>query len=121
MNKSDTNLENLVNQPYKYGFSTNIEVETIRKGLDEDIVRLISEKKEEPSFMLDFRLAAFKKWKKMVEPEWAYLNYKKADYQDIRYYSAPKKKKKLNDLSEVDPELLLAFEKLGISLTEQKN
>ena len=78
MNKSDTNLENLVNQPYKYGFSTNIEVETIRKGLDEDIVRLISEKKEEPSFMLDFRLAAFKKWKKMVEPEWAYLNYKKA-------------------------------------------
>jgi|TARA_B100000989_G_scaffold287937_1_gene258094 Fe-S cluster assembly protein SufB len=120
MNKSDTNLENLVNQPYKYGFSTNIEVETIRKGLDEDIVRLISEKKEEPSFMLDFRLAAFKKWKKMVEPEWAYLNYKKADYQDIRYYSAPKKKKKLNDLSEVDPELLLAFEKLGISLTEQK-
>ena len=120
MNKSDTNLENLVNQPYKYGFSTNIEVETIRKGLDEDIVRLISEKKEEPSFMLDFRLAAFKKWKKMVEPEWAHLNYKKADYQDIRYYSAPKKKKKLNDLSEVDPELLLAFEKLGISLTEQK-
>jgi Fe-S cluster assembly protein SufB len=120
MNKSDTNLENLVNQPYKYGFTTNVEVETIRKGLDEDIVRLISEKKEEPRFMLEFRLAAFKRWKKMAEPEWAYLDYQKSDYQGIRYYSAPKKKKKLNDLDEVDPELLRAFEKLGISLTEQK-
>ena len=120
MNKTDTKLENLVNQPYKYGFKTNIEIETIRKGLDEEIIHLISEKKQEPAFMLEFRLKAFKKWKKMVEPEWAYLNYQKSDYQSIRYYSAPKKKKKLNDLSEVDPELLHAFEKLGISLTEQK-
>ena len=120
MNKTDTKLENLVNQPYKYGFKTNIEIETIRKGLDEEIIHLISEKKQEPAFMLEFRLKAFKKWKKMIEPEWAYLNYQKSDYQSIRYYSAPKKKKKLNDLSEVDPELLHAFEKLGISLTEQK-
>ena len=120
MNKTDTKLENLVNQPYKYGFKTNIEIETIRKGLDEEIIHLISEKKQEPSFMLEFRLKAFKKWKKMIEPEWSYLNYQKSDYQSIRYYSAPKKKKKLNDLSEVDPELLHAFEKLGISLTEQK-
>ena len=120
MNKTDTKLENLVNQPYKYGFKTNIEIETIRKGLDEEIIHLISEKKQEPAFMLEFRLKAFKKWKKMVEPEWAYLNYQKSDYQSIRYYSAPKKKKKLNDLSEVDPEVLHAFEKLGISLTEQK-
>ena len=120
MNKPNANLENLVNQPYKYGFSTSIETETIEKGLNEDIIRLISLKKQEPDFMLQFRLQAFEKWKKMNEPEWAYLNYTKADYQDIRYYSAPKKKEKLNDLNEVDPELLRAFEKLGISLSEQK-
>ena len=83
MNKTDTKLENLVNQPYKYGFKTNIEIETIRKGLDEEIIHLISEKKQEPAFMLEFRLKAFKKWKKMVEPEWAYLNYQKSDYQSI--------------------------------------
>jgi Fe-S cluster assembly protein SufB len=120
MNKPNANLENLVNQPYKYGFSTSIETETIEKGLNEDIIRLISLKKQEPDFMLQFRLQAFEKWKKMNEPEWAYLNYTKTDYQDIRYYSAPKKKEKLNDLNEVDPELLRAFEKLGISLSEQK-
>ena len=120
MNKPNANLENLVNQPYKYGFSTSIETETIEKGLNEDIIRLISLKKQEPDFMLQFRLQAFEKWKKMNEPEWAYLNYTKTDYQDIRYYSAPRKKEKLNDLNEVDPELLRAFEKLGISLSEQK-
>jgi|TARA_B110000503_G_scaffold97207_1_gene145990 Fe-S cluster assembly protein SufB len=120
MNKPNANLENLVNQPYKYGFSTSIETEKFDKGLSESVVRLISAKKEEPEFMLQFRLQAFAKWEKMNEPEWAYLNYKKTDYQDIRYYSAPKKKEKLNDLSEVDPELIRAFEKLGISLLEQK-
>ena len=119
MNKTDTKLENLVNQPYKYGFKTNIEIETIRKGLDEEIIHLISEKKQEPAFMLEFRLKAFKKWKKMVEPEWAYLNYQNRIIKVLDTI-LHQKKKKLNDLSEVDPELLHAFEKLGISLTEQK-
>ena len=117
---NNTNLENFINQPYKYGFTTDIETETIKKGLNEDIIRLISEKKREPTFMLQFRLNAFKKWTNLKEPEWAFLNYPKPNYQDIRYYSAPKKKKKLNSLSEVDPELLVAFEKLGISILEQK-
>jgi|TARA_B110000093_G_C12953947_1_gene404014 Fe-S cluster assembly protein SufB len=116
----DVEIEKFVNQPYKYGFKTTIETETIQKGLNTEIVKLISKKKAEPDFMLQFRLNAFKKWKKLKEPEWSYLNYKKSDYQAIRYYSAPKKKKKLNSLSEVDPELIHAFEKLGISLLEQK-
>ena len=120
MNNSTSNLEKLVNEPYKYGFATEIETDTIKKGLSEEIVRLISAKKNEPEFMLDFRLKAFKKWQKMKEPEWSYLNYESTNYQDIRYYSAPKTKKKLNSLDEVDPELLEAFEKLGISLNEQK-
>ena len=120
MNKSQLQLKNLINQPYKYGFSTQIETETFQKGLNETIVRLISEKKKEPEFMLKFRLNAFEKWKKMTEPEWAYLNYTKPNYNDIKYYSVPKKKKKLNSLDEVDPELIAVFEKLGISLLEQK-
>jgi Fe-S cluster assembly protein SufB len=117
---TQSKLENLINQPYKYGFSTQIETETIPKGLNEDVIKLISLKKQEPDFMLQFRLNAFKKWKKMLEPEWAFLNYTKPNYQDIRYYSAPKKKKKLNSLDEVDPALLQTFEKLGISIFEQK-
>lgn len=116
----NTTLTKLVNQPYKYGFTTEIETEKIAKGLDENTIRLISEKKQEPSFMLEFRLRAFKKWQKMLEPDWAYIAYKKPEYQDIVYYSAPKKKPKLNSLDEVDPQLLDAFEKLGISLNEQK-
>lgn len=120
MNTSTKNLEQLINEPYKYGFSTNIKIETIEKGLNENIIHLISSKKEEPSFMLEFRLKAFEKWKKMNEPEWSFLNYKKPNYQEIRYYSAPTKKKKISSLSEVDPELLKTFEKLGISISEQK-
>jgi Fe-S cluster assembly protein SufB len=120
MNESQTNLNNLINQPYKYGFSTQIETEVFQKGLNETIVRLISEKKKEPEFMLKFRLNAFEKWKKMIEPDWAYINYTKPNYDDIKYYSVPKKKKKLNSLDEVDPELVAVFEKLGISLLEQK-
>ena len=116
----DNNLTKLVNQPYKYGFSTDIEKDTIEKGLNEDIVRLISKKKNEPDFMLNFRLKAFKQWKKLQAPTWAQLKIPKIDFQDITYYSAPKVKKKLNSLDEVDPELLDTFEKLGISLTEQK-
>lgn len=117
---TETSLENLVNKPYKYGFRTKIETDTIEKGLNDDVIRLISQKKMEPSFMLNFRLKAFQKWQNMKEPDWAYIEYPKANYQSIRYYSAPKKKKKLNNLDEVDPELIQAFEKLGISLNEQK-
>ena len=116
----DTNLTKLVNQPYKYGFSTNIEKDIIDKGLNENVVRLISQKKNEPEFLLDFRLKAFKKWEKMECPSWAQLKFSEINYQDIIYYSAPKVKKKLKSLDEVDPELLETFEKLGISLTEQK-
>ena len=124
INKSKKTLNNnitkLVNQPYKYGFSTTIEKDIIEKGLNENVVRLISQKKNEPEFLLNFRLKAFKKWKEMKCPEWAQLKFSEIDYQNIIYYSAPKIKKKLNSLDEVDSELLETFEKLGISLSEQK-
>jgi len=116
----NTNITKLVNQPYKYGFSTTIEKDIIEKGLNENVIHLISQKKNEPKFLLDFRLKAYKKWKQMKCPEWAQLKFSEIDYQDIIYYSAPKLKKKLNSPDEVDPELLATFEKLGISLTEQK-
>lgn len=105
---------------YKYGFRTEIESETFPKGLNEDVVCAISQKKNEPKFMLDFRLKAYHKWKKLKEPTWAHINYPLINYQDISYYSEPKSKPKLNNLDEVDPELLKTFEKLGISLDEQK-
>lgn len=114
------NITKLVNKTYQYGFSTNIEKDIIEKGLNEKTVQLISKKKKEPEFLLKFRLKAFTKWKQMSEPEWAYLKFPEIDYQDIIYYSAPKSQKKLKDLSEVDPELLKTFDKLGISLNEQK-
>ena len=114
------NITKLVNKTYQYGFSTNIEKDIIEKGLTEETVKLISRKKKEPQFLLNFRLKAFKKWKQMSEPEWAYLKFPEIDYQDIIYYSAPKSQKKLKDLNEVDPELLKTFDKLGISLNEQK-
>lgn len=116
----NTNITKLVNQTYQYGFSTTIEKDIIEKGLNEKTIRLISQKKKETNFLLEFRLKAYKKWKQMSEPEWAYLKFPQINYQDIIYYSAPKSQKKLKDLSEVDPELLKTFEKLGISLTEQK-
>jgi len=115
-----SNITKLVNQPYKYGFSTNIEKDRLEKGLNEYIIRLISEKKKEPLFLLEFRLKAYKKWKQMKCPKWAQLKLSEINYQDIIYYSAPIIKKKLNNLQEVDPELLKTFEKLGISLSEQK-
>ncbi len=114
-------VKNLVNQPYKYGFITDIESDTIDKGLNEDVVRLISSKKNEPEFMLEFRLKAYRQWLQMSEPEWAHVGYPSIDYQNIIYYSAPKQeKKKLNSLDEVDPTLIETFEKLGIPLSEQK-
>jgi Fe-S cluster assembly protein SufB len=118
---SSTTVKTLVNQPYKYGFVTEIESDTIPRGLSEDVVRLISSKKDEPEFMLQFRLKAYRQWLKMAEPTWPHVHYPAIDYQQIIYYSAPKQKpKKLNSLEEVDPTLLETFEKLGIPLSEQK-
>ncbi|WP_297796777.1 Fe-S cluster assembly protein SufB [uncultured Eudoraea sp.] len=110
----------LETKEYEYGFYTDIESDTFPKGLNEDIVIAISKKKEEPEWMTSWRLEAFRAWKEMTEPEWANIHYKKPDFQDISYYSAPNKKPKYNSLDEVDPELLDTFKKLGISLDEQK-
>ena len=113
-------IETLVNREYPYGFVSDVESDTIRRGLDEDVVRLISEKKNEPPFMLEWRLRAYRRWLTMTEPHWANLHYNPIDYQNISYYSAPKSVKLLQSLDEVDPELLRVYDKLGISLTEQK-
>ncbi|KGL62372.1 Fe-S cluster assembly protein SufB [Polaribacter sp. Hel1_85] len=112
--------QELKTQEYKYGFYTDIESDTFPVGLNEDVVRAISKKKNEPEWMTEWRLEAFRVWKKMEEPEWANVHYEKPKFQDIAYYSAPKKKPKLNSLDEVDPELLDTFKRLGISLDEQK-
>ena len=111
---------NLATSKYKYGFSTSLEVDKAPKGLTEDTIRLISSKKDEPNWMLKWRLEAFSIWNKMKEPDWAKVNYPKINYQDIYYYSAPKNTEKLKSLDEVDPELLKTYEKLGIPLKEQK-
>ncbi|PLZ93830.1 Fe-S cluster assembly protein SufB [Fischerella thermalis] len=113
-------VKTLVNQPYKYGFVTNIEADTIPRGLNEDIIRMISAKKNEPEFMLEFRLRAYRQWQKMTEPTWSSVKYPPIDYQNIIYYSAPKQQAKKKSLEEVDPTLLETFEKLGIPLSEQK-
>ncbi|MFN5513728.1 MAG: Fe-S cluster assembly protein SufB [Cyanobacteriota bacterium] len=118
---SAAHVKTLVNQPYKYGFVTDIEADTIPRGLSEEVVRLISAKKEEPEFMLEFRLRAYQHWLTLREPAWPHVSYPAIDYQNIIYYSAPKQKKeKLGSLDEVDPALLETFEKLGIPLSEQK-
>ena len=119
-NEQNTVSDILEDDTYKYGFTTDVESETFAKGLDEDVVRAISKKKKEPKFMLDFRLKAFAKWKTMKEPEWPNVHYPPIDFQNISYYSAPKKKKQLESLDEVDPEVMRTFEKLGIPLDEQK-
>jgi Fe-S cluster assembly protein SufB len=120
MTEQDQILEKVTSEDYKFGFVTEIETEIIEKGLNEDVVRLISAKKEEPEWMLEFRLKAFRKWQEMELPDWAYLKIPPIDYQSISYYAAPKQKKKLDSLDEVDPELLDTFSKLGIPLEEQK-
>lgn len=121
MDKENNNILDQVTQSeYKYGFFTDIEMDMAPKGLNEDIIRFISNKKNEPEFMLNYRLKAFEKWKTMKEPDWAHLNIPPIDYQDIIYYAAPKQKKQLEGLDEVDPKLLETFNKLGISLEEQK-
>ncbi|RXJ94972.1 Fe-S cluster assembly protein SufB [Arcobacter sp. AHV-9/2010] len=110
-------IHDIINSDYKLGFETLVQSDTFAKGLNEDVIRAISAKKEEPEFLLEFRLKAYEKWLKMEEPTWAKLNYPKIDYQDYAYYSAPKKA--LGSLDEVDPEILKTYEKLGIPLEEQ--
>ena len=121
MSTQTSNLEGLINQEYKYGFVTDIEADTVPPGLNEDVVRLISAKKEEPAWLLEWRLKALHYWQKMKEPTWANVHYQKIDYQAISYYSAPKQKKDgPKSLDEVEPELLRTYEKLGIPLHEQE-
>lgn len=122
MKEQDENelLAEITGSEYKYGFTSNFETDEVPKGLTEDTIRLISEKKNEPSWLLDWRLDAFKQWLTMKEPTWANVTYPKIDFQEIIYYSAPKQKKTINSLDEIDPELLETFKKLGISLDEQK-
>lgn len=120
MSTEVSQIEELTNKEYKYGFVSDVESETFPKGLNEDIIRRLSAVKEEPEFMLEWRLKAYRHWLTLTEPNWANIHYDPIDYQDISYYSAPKKKPKLNSLDEADPELIKTYQKLGISLEEQK-
>jgi len=120
MEEQDKILNDVTKGDYKYGFVTNIDTEIIEKGLNEDVIRLISAKKGEPEFMLNFRLEAYRKWQKMKMPNWAYLKIPPIDFQEISYYAAPRKDPKYESIDEVDPELLETFDKLGIPLEEQK-
>jgi len=113
-------LQNLIDKPYEHGFVTDIDADTAPKGLSEDIIRLISRKKNEPEWLLEFRLKAYRHWLTMTEPRWPNVTYPKIDFQDITYYSAPKAKPKLASMDEVDPELIRTFEKLGVPVHEQK-
>jgi len=124
MNNKEQTEEELLNEitssEYKYGFTTDIESDTIPKGISEEVVRIISAKKNEPDWMLEYRLNAYKTWREMEEPDWANISYEKPNYQDISYYSAPKQKPILDSLDDLDPEMKKTFDKLGISLEEQK-
>ncbi|WP_053404771.1 Fe-S cluster assembly protein SufB [Persicobacter sp. CCB-QB2] len=120
MSKDDQILEEFTQSEYKHGFVTDIEQEFAPKGLNEDIIRFISAKKEEPEWLLEWRLKAFRHWQTLTEPEWPNVDYPKPDFQDLHYYAAPKKKPELESLDQVDPELLDTFKRLGISLEEQK-
>ena len=120
MTTATRTIEELANREYQYGFVTDVDAETVPKGLNEEVVRLISEKKREPAWLLEFRLKAYRTWLTMTEPTWQNVRYPAIDYQDIIYYSAPKKRPALNSLDEIDPEVRATFEKLGIPLEEQK-
>lgn len=120
MSKDNQVLEELTSKEYEHGWTTNIEADSAPKGLNEDIIKFISAKKNEPEWLLEWRLKAFRHWSKMKEPKWPNVTYPPIDYQDIIYYSAPKKSPKAKSMEEIDPELIKTFEKLGISLTEQK-
>lgn len=119
-NDQDKILDEVTQGDYKYGFYSDIDTDIIPKGLNEDVIRLISAKKKEPAFLLEFRLKAYRHWQKMKMPRWAHLKIPEINYQDIIYYAAPRQKAKLNNLDEVDPELKATFDKLGIPLDEQK-
>ena len=116
---NDDTINNQLDKKYEFGFTTNIEQDTLPPGLNEDVIKIISNKKNEPEWLLNWRLNAYKKWKKMAEPKWAKINYPEIDYQGISYFSAPKKKN-LESLDEVDPEILKTYNKLGIPIEEQK-
>jgi Fe-S cluster assembly protein SufB len=120
LNEKNRDLKDLVKREYKEGFVTDVESDTFEPGLNEDVVRRISAKKNEPEFMLEYRLKAFRRWQKMKEPDWAHIDYPKIDFQKIAYYSAPKEMPKLDSLDQVDPKILETYEKLGIPLYEQK-
>ena len=119
MTTQATDLDALVAQKYRHGFVTDIESDTVPPGLDEDVIQLISRKKREPQFLLDWRLKAYRHWLTMHEPEWAHVRIQPIDYQAISYYSAPKRKDGPKSLDEVDPKLLATYEKLGIPLHER--
>nr|ARW64139.1 Iron-sulfur cluster assembly protein SufB [Chondria sp. (in: red algae)] len=120
MTNTNNYLNTLINKPYKYGFHSKVDLEYFPRGLNANIVKLISKNKEEPSYLTEFRLKAYQKWINMKEPKWSELLYKEINYKNIIYYSIPKNKKKVKSLSDIDPEILSTFEKLGISLDEQK-
>lgn len=120
MTTTQQTIKELTDKEYRYGFVTDIEAETIPRGLSEDVVRLISRKKEEPEWLLAWRLKAYRTWREMTEPSWPNVTYPSIDYQNMIYYAAPKKKPALKNLDEVDPEILSTFKKLGIPLEEQK-
>jgi Fe-S cluster assembly protein SufB len=118
--EGDETLDHFTRKEYEFGFTTDIETDKAPAGLNEEIIRLISKRKEEPEWLLEWRLEAFRGWQKMIEPEWAHINYEKPDFQAISYYAAPKKRPKYNSIDEIDPELRRTMERLGISLEEQK-
>src|SRR5438132_3063665 len=120
MSTSTQVIQDLANREYKYGFITDIEQEAVPRGLSEDIVRLISAKKHEPAWLLDWRLKAYRMWLTMKEPAWGNIKYGPIDYQNIIYYSAPKRKPSLKSLDEIDPDIRSTFDKLGIPLEEQQ-
>ena len=120
MDNNDKIINDVTSEQYKYGFVTDIDTEFIGKGINEDIVRKISMLKNEPEWLTEFRLKAYRKWITMKEPKWAHLNIPKIDFQDIIYYAAPKPAAQKKSLDEVDPQILDTFNRLGISLNEQK-
>ena len=115
-----SSIDSLISREYQHGFVTDIEADTLPPGLNEDVVRAISARKSEPPFMLEWRLKAYRRWLTMREPHWPNVTYEPVDYQGVSYYSAPKTKKPLGSIDEVDPELLATYEKLGVPLNEQK-
>src|ERR1700737_429147 len=120
MNSDSITAQDFTDREYRAGFVTDIESESVAPGLSEDVIRAISAKKNEPNWLLEWRLKAYRHWLTMKEPTWPNVRYPKINYQDVIYYSAPKPKKQIKSLDEVDPELLATFDKLGISLEEQK-